>query len=283
MDICTVALGIRAGYLLDTFAPVQGESTLYRLLIQLQQTTTAFDDVRIVYSKKAQQYFFININLLKRLLATLDRDASTTQDSSNTNTKFVLLTEHVQIIPPPHEVITAAKHIAEATTATSSSSNSKEPLTIPLPEDLSTSSLIALAGFLLEYPVVYVPPSPSHDRDYDLERDHDHDQDQYQTTSLNGVPLDLYQYTLVRNSNSNSNIKSRPKEQETHNTHTHTLLKFSSIASLSTTNPSLKPEHMIKSLDLLFRDRLSGVGIGIGIETGIGSSGGISKSRILWS
>ena len=94
---------------------------------------------------------------------------------------------------------------------------------ISMPDTLTTVELIPLIGFLLEYPVAYIPESREQ-RDF-----------------LSGVPLDIYK-CFITNSNSNDPQGVTP------------LLKFSCPVDIT---PSLSPSVLMNNLKDRVTARLS--------------------------
>jgi hypothetical protein len=86
------------------------------------------------------------------------------------------------------------------------------PLYKRLPPDLDLGILVPLAGFLLEYPAVYVPSAE-------------------QTTFLSGVPLDVYECNLVGSGDER-----------------HVLLKFSCPHHLGVQHPQVAPPALMRFL-----------------------------------
>ncbi|EJC97809.1 uncharacterized protein FOMMEDRAFT_162143 [Fomitiporia mediterranea MF3/22] len=219
-NLSIVALGIRVAYLIDTFSPDEGEITLQRLLTSLRQESSCFRNVRVIYAAEPQQYLFVNMPMLRDRAQSFhfpsDRDPSEA-NSPLYDTVFVLLDRTEVLIPPPSEVIQIVKQIAES---------SEDP--ISLPEILTTKILVPLSGFLLEYPVAYVPSSET------------------SSNFLGGVPLDVYECTIdLKGTHSGETVRE------------HTLLKFSCPAHLAATCTTLEPTRVIGELELRFRDRLT--------------------------
>ena len=192
--------------------------------------SSRFDDVQLVYTAEHEQYFFLNMPLLREradLLSSSSNDGRPTtfilldQTETIVRSHFLglLIILKLQKIEPPPEVIETIKLIA---------ASSESP--IKLPEDITAQTLVPLSGFLLEFPVSYVPRSDS-------------------GTFLCGVALDVYEATIVPEENCG----------KTNNTRDHTLLKFSSPSHLGRTYDTLAPDSIVEDLDALFRNRLESV------------------------
>lgn len=97
---------------------------------------------------------------------------------------------------------------------------------ITLPCDLTARTLVPLAGFLLDYPVCYVPASDD------------------QTVFLSGVSLDLYDCVLVNE----RNPASIPVQ--------HPLFKFTCPASLGDRHRDLNRHSILDALKRSLTTRL---------------------------
>lgn len=97
---------------------------------------------------------------------------------------------------------------------------------ITLPCDLTARTLVPLAGFLLDYPVCYVPASDD------------------QTVFLSGVSLDLYECVLVNE----RNPASTPIQ--------HPLFKFTCPASLGDRHRDLNRHPILDALKRSLTTRL---------------------------
>ncbi|KAI5121088.1 hypothetical protein M0805_008601 [Coniferiporia weirii] len=232
MSLCLVALGVRAGYLVDSFSPADGESSFKRLLSDLRQELPLFQDVTLVFTREYEQYFFLNMPLLRARAKALDPPGTTPQTSAAGSEllcipSFIQLGTQESLITPAPDFISLVRGISEGR---------NDILT--LPDDLTTLTLIPLSGFLLEYAVAYVPASPD------------------QTIFLGGVPLDVYECTLLTKQPCAKGVPTR-----------HTLLKFSCPAHLGGSCTSLRPDAIVARLNELFRIRLDKAGCDWPIRT----------------
>ncbi|KAL5482455.1 hypothetical protein ACEPAI_9049 [Sanghuangporus weigelae] len=211
-NLCIVAFGIRAGYLIDSFSPAGGEKDLQRLLETLRRGSPRFNEVRLAYTAEHEQYFFLNMSLLsertKRLCSSKEHGRHPT---------FILLGQYETVIDPPQDVIETVRQVAESP---------EDP--IRLPEGLTPKTLIPLCGFLLEFPVAYVPFSTDSE------------------AFLSGVPLDVYECAIFL-------------EEDEKDTKKHILLKFSCPAHLGAAHGMLAPDSIAKDLEQVFRSRLERV------------------------
>jgi hypothetical protein len=84
--------------------------------------------------------------------------------------------------------------------------------------------LIPFTGFILDYPVAYVPTTAQ------------------QTTFLGGVPLDVYECAVTS-----------VLTEGDHRPRRHSLMKFSCPQNLRLVESWLSPEMMMRKLEVLFR------------------------------
>lgn len=162
-------------------------------------TREYFTDVVLINEPTSQQMFVAKLPLIKQYAQHLDR-------------AYVHLDPGFPIrYTPPDEVIDALNGITYG-----NSSN------LSLPEGLSTRTAVAIAGILLDYAVVYVPP--------------------FVPTTLSNISMHFYECTLRYNDNSSSGaIK------------THTIMKFSCPSD------DIKQSDIVNWLNSLFSTRLSSI------------------------
>ncbi|KAL5501774.1 hypothetical protein ACEPAH_9034 [Sanghuangporus vaninii] len=208
-NLCLVAFGIRAGYLIDSFSPTGGEKDLQWLLETLRRRSPRFNEVRLAYTAEHQQYFFLNMSLLSERAKYLCNP-----EEHGKHPTFILLDQEETVIDPPQDVIETVIQVA---------GSPGNP--IRLPESLTPKTLIPLCGFLLEFPVAYVPFSTDSE------------------AFLGRVPLDVYECIVF------------PKEEDD-DTKKHIFLKFSCPAHLGVTHSVLAPDSIVKDLERVFRSRL---------------------------
>jgi len=230
-DIVLVALGIRSGYLFDTFPIYNASVVLSQLLEELRKVIPKYQDQIILRDPSFDQYFFVNAPLLLSRI----RNEFTSEANVNTETErnlgshdptrwtsFVLseaIPRKLQGGVPPsvHDIIRAVYvSLSEKETGTAM-------ISLPTTE---AKDIIPLAAIILEYPVAYVPTSSQ------------------QTSFLSGVELDVYECSLALG------------EKDT--TTPHVFLKFSSPHDLST-NIAFDFQNALTSR---FSERCRNAGIG---------------------
>ncbi|KAF8579819.1 hypothetical protein K439DRAFT_351937 [Ramaria rubella] len=132
---------LRTGYLLDVFSI--SETTAREFGVKLQKADLLFKDLLSVFHSALEQLFFINMSLLQ---VRIKEAHSTTPWTS-----FMHLTpisqEPFSEVPP---------EILLTLTACTHPTFTSPPLTTAI-SPLTPAQSIALAGFLLEYPVAYFP------------------------------------------------------------------------------------------------------------------------------
>ncbi|KAH8104728.1 hypothetical protein BXZ70DRAFT_611993 [Cristinia sonorae] len=162
-DIALVSVGVRAGYLFDTFAlSGQARKPSYILadtIRRLRQYDPAYKEVVILQDDIRDQFFFVNVPLfLKHCREGLSLEHVYQAQDNNHAPTFVLLDDEPRLlhtIPPDlHRII---QELSSTISSNTVSPYLKELLTIP--ED-SLQDIIPLAAAILEYPVGYVPLNP---------------------------------------------------------------------------------------------------------------------------
>ncbi|KIK52074.1 hypothetical protein GYMLUDRAFT_265601 [Collybiopsis luxurians FD-317 M1] len=154
-DLALIGLSVRAGHLVDAFAPKDARKGFPALLHSLQQRFKLFEDVVHVYEPASEQSFLINVPLLsQRYPAHAFVDSSCWPFSYPI---FVSTEGSSNVLPEPPEALSTL--LQDLTNQLLNPSEWKVTSTIELPQGLSASSTVPLAALLLEYPVAYCPPA----------------------------------------------------------------------------------------------------------------------------
>ncbi|KAF9781561.1 hypothetical protein BJ322DRAFT_1111489 [Thelephora terrestris] len=221
-NLCLVANGIRAGFLLDTFTPPNPLELFFSLLQALHQALPEFGRVLHIHDELSNQAFFVNTALLQKnrkdariLGGGLTEEVM--RVASDSWIDYVILETPPVLMTRPPELQQIWDHIIGNFT--------RNPSTrvIQIPSELTSGRehlLIPLAAFFLEYPVGYVPL------------------DANQATFLNHIPLDVYECVL----------QDWGEER--------TLLKFSCPQCVSQSVARLSPDEVCRRLVGRFQPRL---------------------------
>ncbi|KAK0202006.1 hypothetical protein DFS33DRAFT_1386291 [Desarmillaria ectypa] len=130
VNLSLIALSVRTGYLVDTFAT---RTIFKKLVIALRERNPLFKDVVHLYEPTADQSFFINVPRFHSRAPEF-RD-----------TIYVSVSGH--LMSPPENVLNTLRSIKMHAT----------DISCTLPSDLPVDITVPLAAVLLEYPVAYVP------------------------------------------------------------------------------------------------------------------------------
>ncbi|KAF8510865.1 hypothetical protein JB92DRAFT_2937972 [Gautieria morchelliformis] len=162
-DIALIALGFRTAYLLDLFSI--SETTARHFGATLRQVDPVFRDVLLLFHTDMEQVFFLNASLL--------HDRHTEALSETPWTSFLYLTSDPQGVPGnPTEIHAACQMILDGWVDQSSAFHTSI-------SSLSPPQMIALAGYLLEYPISYCPVGSNED------------------AFLHDIPLHVYECILI--------------------------------------------------------------------------------------
>ncbi|KAK0187841.1 hypothetical protein F5146DRAFT_1141299 [Armillaria mellea] len=130
VDLSLVALSVRTGYLVDTYAT---RTVFETLVIALRKRNALFNNIIHLYEPAADQSFFINF----------PRFHSRAPDFRDTI--YVSVSGH--LVSPPESVLNTLRNIEIQPT----------DISYTLPSELPVDITVPLAAVLLEYPVAYVP------------------------------------------------------------------------------------------------------------------------------
>ncbi|KAK0221625.1 hypothetical protein IW262DRAFT_1375276 [Armillaria fumosa] len=130
VDLSLVALSVRTGYLVDTYAT---RTVFEKLVIALRKRNALFNDIIHLYEPAADQSFFINV----------PRFHSRAPDFHDT----IYVSVSSYLVSPPEDVLNTLRSIEIQPT----------DISCTLPSELPVEITIPLAAVLLEYPVAYVP------------------------------------------------------------------------------------------------------------------------------
>ncbi|KZT37828.1 hypothetical protein SISSUDRAFT_1062494 [Sistotremastrum suecicum HHB10207 ss-3] len=169
VDVALVALGIRSGFLIDTFSPWFEEMTLF---IEILHSSTHSESLLLLADDDSSNYFIVNSCLLAARV-----DSELPESDPSPWTTFIFLDKVISSHPRPSPAV--MNHIGAI------ASQDNHP-TLP-PTRLCTEDAISLAGFLLEYPFSYRPSDLSTN-----------------SNPLGGIPLLLYECSLVSSTSSTS-------------------------------------------------------------------------------
>ncbi|KAK0487669.1 hypothetical protein IW261DRAFT_1327286 [Armillaria novae-zelandiae] len=130
VDLSLVALSVRTGYLVDTYAT---RIVFEELVIALRKRNALFNDIIHLYEPAADQSFFINV----------PRFHSRAPDFRDT----IYVSVSNDLVSPPESVLSTLRGIEIQPT----------DISCTLPSELPVEITVPLAAVLLEYPVAYVP------------------------------------------------------------------------------------------------------------------------------
>ncbi|PPR04103.1 hypothetical protein CVT24_010676 [Panaeolus cyanescens] len=224
-NLALVALGIRAGYLLDIFTFEKPVDLSNKILSALRACTTTKE----YFSEPtgfstASEEFFIQHHIRETVWRSRDRR------SALLNSIFELLIEttelkKLRVVPEP--ILQCCSYLQEYLSA------APVPLSISFPEDMSTTVAVPVAGVLLDYLVAYVPESA-------------------EAAPLSNISLDFYEVIIISKGHT---PPSRTGTKGTTDTFRHSIMKFSCTSSLSGME-DLQPQTIIDRLQTLFEGRL---------------------------
>ncbi|KZS93671.1 hypothetical protein SISNIDRAFT_549490 [Sistotremastrum niveocremeum HHB9708] len=167
VDVALVALGIRSGFLIDTFSPWFEEMTVF--IETLQSKSRHFESLALLTDDDSSNHFIPWTSFI-----FLAKDLSTPPLHS-----FVY--DQLQISSQSRPSPTVMNHIRAIT--------DQDTHPFMPPTRLCTKDAISLAGFLLEYPFSYRPSDLS-----------------VNSNPLGGVPLLLYECSLVSSTSSTPSL-----------------------------------------------------------------------------
>ncbi|OBZ71347.1 hypothetical protein A0H81_08448 [Grifola frondosa] len=195
-------------------------------LLALLQTIAEFQDIVLVHEPNSQGIFFVNIKLL-RLPSGPDSYSDLLSGRADYAwTSFILLSQQPTLLEsmPPH----LTSLLMQLCSLKDSSSPLPPSVTLSLSQPLQITETVPFAGFILEYPVAYVPTSAD------------------QTSFLAGVPLDVYECVLL--------------DPDCTGEEEHTMLKFSCPCTVGAAQESLSPSRLPEILQSHFEPRLKYAG-----------------------
>ncbi|KAK7677767.1 hypothetical protein QCA50_019319 [Cerrena zonata] len=228
INLALVALGIRSGYMFDTFSvPRHDTGDLLTSVLRELRKMPEYIGVALLTGTSFQDYFIVNVPLLAR---NLHRDfllnvKAASGVSDDFYFSFVRLSIPPRLTPVPSDF---QEHIIQELLRILQTALNLDQRTMSLPlrfdisVDLSNpKDAIPLAAIVLEYPVAYVPDGSD------------------QTTFLSNTPLDVYECSL------SLRIDNHDFE--------HTFLKFSCPSGL---DEMRSPDKIKNKLQTRFSHRI---------------------------
>ncbi|KAH7910830.1 hypothetical protein BJ138DRAFT_1008006 [Hygrophoropsis aurantiaca] len=225
-DVALIAHSVRCSYLVDAISARNPMSFFSQLLQALRSKDILFSDLIHLHDPTSMQSFILNTRLLDGLGDGYG--AASSKKSGDPWTTCVRLDNPpVALASPPDQVIQTLRNLQLAVHM-----RENGLLTINLPKDLTITTLVPLAAYLLEYPVALVPSSDE------------------AISHLSGESLHVYEAIIHGSSGSDS----------------HTFLKFSCPAVVSDEALQLLPAQLIRRLHSRFDSRLADIGMSLTVQ-----------------
>ncbi|KAF9516437.1 hypothetical protein BS47DRAFT_1340768 [Hydnum rufescens UP504] len=222
VDIYMVAVRIRQACLIEGLTLDANHLDL--VISSLRNASSLFQDVFLIYEPSSLQSFILNATVFRKNRG----------ESSAPWTTYVQISEPVRVATPPQGVPILLDHISRHVTEF----HGPLPTHLILPST-SLEVMVPLTGYLLEYPVSYIPSMDTSGTTVD-------------GGFLCGVPLSVFRATLVRRSGPNQNkynptaFRSQP------------IIQFSCPAVLNGQVAELDPASILQRIQNRWKKRITG-------------------------
>ncbi|KAJ3539229.1 hypothetical protein NM688_g6397 [Phlebia brevispora] len=214
LEICLVALGLRSGYLFDTFS-VRGNQleVLCGVVQALRRDLPAFKNIVLLHEQHTDAYFFISVPLLLErckgelqlgISPTVTPDGAHEVPQHQAGMMFVSIspTEVTPLSSMPERLAQLLRQLYDTLDAHRAGKSDYPPsIMMPAGEDMSATDVVPLAAVLIEYPVAYIPQAAD------------------QSSFLSGVELEVYSCILVTDMGHQDGDATLPDR--------HTVMQFS--------------------------------------------------------